>query len=425
MELNPYLIKNFGGSPASRSKSVDDTLGTVAANFNHHYLVESEAFFFNMAHTKNNDETMCKDTEQPLQTIAGKGMFGLVEAGPFTLTVDMPLTNRSAPRSVEEPVATITGSPRIGIVEPEPFLISAGGPELPAKGVEEPMRTILTRDHQGVVKTEFVSAYHGGPDGDNRNYPVDDPIPTLDTSNRYAVVESEPFIVPFYGERDGQDPRTRDINEPAPTVTTHGRMGVAEPFIVSAAHGGNTNPPRDINEPLGAVLGSPKFGVAQPCVVNMKGKSKARSVDEPTYSQTTKEHQAVFEPFVLGQQSGATARPVGEPVPTIAGRGAVSLITGNLRPYIVKFYGNGASVADIGDPLATVTSKDRFGLCIPKMGIILDIRFRMLQPHELAAAMSFPKKYEFSGNREAKVKQIGNAVPLKTAKALARAILMN
>jgi DNA (cytosine-5)-methyltransferase 1 len=47
----------------------------------------------------------------------------------------------------------------------------------------------------------------------------------------------------------------------------------------------------------------------------------------------------------------------------------------------------------------------------------------MLQPHELAAAMSFPKKYEFTGNREAKVKQIGNAVPLKTAKALCQALL--
>src|SRR6185369_2629887 len=138
-------------------------------------------------------------------------------------------TNRSGPRPVEEPVATITGSPRIGIVEGEiqPFTISAGGPELEALPVDEPLRTVLTRDHQAIIEA-FLVKFHGGENGANRNYPVDEPIGTLDTSNRFGLVEAEPFIVPFFGERDGQEPRTRDIEEPAPTVTTHGRMGVCE-----------------------------------------------------------------------------------------------------------------------------------------------------------------------------------------------------
>jgi site-specific DNA-cytosine methylase len=37
--------------------------------------------------------------------------------------------------------------------------------------------------------------------------------------------------------------------------------------------------------------------------------------------------------------------------------------------------------------------------------------------------MSFKPDYQFTGNREQKVKQIGNAVPLKTAAALCRALL--
>ena len=47
----------------------------------------------------------------------------------------------------------------------------------------------------------------------------------------------------------------------------------------------------------------------------------------------------------------------------------------------------------------------------------------MLQPHELAAAMSFPKDYVFSGNREQKVKQIGNAWSNRLSEALSLAIL--
>ena len=53
----------------------------------------------------------------------------------------------------------------------------------------------------------------------------------------------------------------------------------------------------------------------------------------------------------------------------------------------------------------------------------LDILFRMLQPHELAAAMGFDKDYQFMGTREHIVKQIGNAVPVNLSAALCGAIL--
>jgi site-specific DNA-cytosine methylase len=45
--------------------------------------------------------------------------------------------------------------------------------------------------------------------------------------------------------------------------------------------------------------------------------------------------------------------------------------------------------------------------------------------HELAAAMSFPKEYEFVGTREAVVKQIGNAWAGKLAKALCKSAVAN
>ncbi len=56
-------------------------------------------------------------------------------------------------------------------------------------------------------------------------------------------------------------------------------------------------------------------------------------------------------------------------------------------------------------------------------GCRLDIRFRMLTPRELAQAQGFPDEYEFAGSRDKQVKQIGNAVPVHTARALCEAIL--
>jgi DNA (cytosine-5)-methyltransferase 1 len=47
----------------------------------------------------------------------------------------------------------------------------------------------------------------------------------------------------------------------------------------------------------------------------------------------------------------------------------------------------------------------------------------MFQPHELAAAMGFPKGYDFAGTKREKNKQIGNAVDVTLAEALCACIL--
>lgn len=160
--------------------------------------------------------------------------------------------------------------------------------------------------------------------------------------------------------------------------------------------------------------------------------------------------------FVLGQQSGAAPRDVDQPIPTVASAGAISLIEPFIvqmdqggkvcdidspmptitsadafalaEPFIVEYYGTGQS-SSVDEPMKTITGRDRFGLVEPitleREGkkYILDVLFRMLQPHELAAAMSFPKGYKFNGTREQVVKQIGNAVPVRLAEALATAVL--
>jgi DNA (cytosine-5)-methyltransferase 1 len=79
-------------------------------------------------------------------------------------------------------------------------------------------------------------------------------------------------------------------------------------------------------------------------------------------------------------------------------------------------------------PLDTVTCKARFGLAQPIVEVngeryLVDIHFRMLQPHELSGAQGFPSDYRFTGNKTAQVKQIGNAVPRRLARAIAHAAI--
>jgi DNA (cytosine-5)-methyltransferase 1 len=79
-------------------------------------------------------------------------------------------------------------------------------------------------------------------------------------------------------------------------------------------------------------------------------------------------------------------------------------------PYLVSYYQNGTA-SGIAEAVPTVTTLDRHGLAEPGPELrVEDCYFRMLQPHEIQAAMAFPESYQVLGNSRDKVKQLGNAV---------------
>lgn len=89
------------------------------------------------------------------------------------------------------------------------------------------------------------------------------------------------------------------------------------------------------------------------------------------------------------------------------------------EPFIIKYYRTGTAVS-VDEPLDTITTKGRFALVQPRRS---DIFLRMFQPHELARAMSFRPGYVFAGTACDQIKQIGNAVPVRLATAVCKALL--
>lgn len=141
---------------------------------------------------------------------------------------------------------------------------------------------------------------------------------------------------------------------------------------------------------------------------------------QPTDGDEQADDLALCVPYLLRQQSGGRPPSVDEPVPTIATKAAI----GKVEPYLIEYYGNGRA-QPVDDPLPTVTTKDRFALCVPEcypFGI--DIRYRLLQPRELAAAMGFPDDYDFAGTKTEVKEQIGNAVPVNLAQSLVERLLV-
>lgn len=283
---------------------------------------------------------------------------------------------------------------------------------------------------------------------------LDEPLPTITSQgNRFA------FIVPTnYGERNGQSPRTHSTDSPLPTVVAGGQVhGLVEGCMVQLTHGGRE---LDVGEPLPTITTAKRgeIGVVQPFILPHR-QFEQMDVDDPDRPLRTVTAQnggcnALVQPMIVSAGGPRVdARPVSEPMNTVLTRDHMALVEpflasfngkpeedrrrhdlsnplptqhcsnrfGLVEPFITPYYGT-SGPASTKEPLPTVTTNDRFGLVEPD-AVRLDIRFRMLQPHELKAAMGFPADYKITGNRGEQVKQIGNAVEVHQARALAMASL--
>ncbi len=192
---------------------------------------------------------------------------------------------------------------------------------------------------------------------------------------------------------------------------------LAEPFLVILRGTGTS---RSINRPLPTVTTSGShFGLIEPFIAIHKGCSMSKDYNKPLSTVTTMPCHSIIEPFITRFNGGKNRNhSINEPLPVVDCSNRYGLV----KPFLFKYYGSGKNIAGIDEPLDTVTCKDRFAIIDGDL-YNLDIRFRMLLPHELAAAQGFPKNYKFVGSGKQIVRQIGNAVPCNLAKAICKAVL--
>jgi DNA (cytosine-5)-methyltransferase 1 len=164
---------------------------------------------------------------------------------------------------------------------------------------------------------------------------------------------------------------------------------------------------------------------AKPFLAVLYGTNDVRSLERPLPTVTTyASHHALIQPFITNiGQAGAKNRnrSIDEPLTTVVVKAEHCLIAPFILPNEGFFRGNQPRAID--DPLNTVTSRGAGALVEPFTKCGLDITFRMLKNHELKKAQGFPEDYVITGNITEQTKQIGNAVPVNTAKALTRAIM--
>lgn len=364
----PVIVNMKGRSTAS---DVDLPLPTQTSFAGH--IAVAEPVIIN---GRRNNKAKGVSTEQ-VPTLDSKGGVWLAE--PFVMS-----TGDGAPRSTDDPIPTIT----------------TGGAGSDDPGCARPM-----------LVEPFILNRHGTNDY-SRGHAVDEPMPTADCRGAGYLVE--PFIL---SQASGGAPRA--TNEPVPAIPCDGAHALISPYYGS----GSGETCRSAREPLPTVTSKARFGVVVP-VTNGNGGPGPRSVDDPIPTMTTAKggEFAIVMPVTHHDTSDRVRDANQDPLPTLTGanRGELAFIAAQFG----ERQGQTPRIHDIDGPAPAICATGHINLVEGTPHY--DILFRMLEPHELAAAMGFnseESRYEFAGTKTEQIKQIGNAVSVEMMEAEVRAIM--
>lgn len=130
------------------------------------------------------------------------------------------LRNHGDAQSPAEPMATITAGGNHHALLQMPFFLGYANGDSPPRPATEPLHTIHTEPGHGVVMP-FVLNMRGN-DGYARGADVGQPMPTVTTSPPFGLVM--PFITSYY--RTGSN---RPVDEPMGTISTVDRHALVQP----------------------------------------------------------------------------------------------------------------------------------------------------------------------------------------------------
>ena len=215
------LGQQSGGAPRSTSDPAPTVTGDGAISLVQPAIVEYYG------------RSNARDVDEPLSAITSMNKHGLAQP------VLVEYYGQSDGADIDEPLPTLTTKARHGLANPTLVEVNHGnGAEgLEANGyrtrsVDEPLGTLTSKRGIGLAQPVLVQT---GQTGGNGIYarPTDQPMPTLTTLNDMclAMPTVKPYIVPNFGERDGQEPRVHDVDEPVPAVTSRGAGSLVSPLV--------------------------------------------------------------------------------------------------------------------------------------------------------------------------------------------------
>lgn len=212
----------------------------------------------------------------------GLKKFVLDNAEPFIVQCNHSGANWDYCRNMNEPLPTITAKHGFGIVEPYIVQIGQTGfTEDRSKDVRDPLTTIVSKNEHCLISPTLIQYHSETTDRAVRGQKLDQPLNTVDGSNRYGLVTS--FLHKYY---DGGYQGAGDtLANPLPTITAWDHNSICAASLIQL---NNHCDGRDIKEPLPTITaGDGHFGEVRAFLIKYYGDCTGQDIKAPLDTVTS------------------------------------------------------------------------------------------------------------------------------------------
>lgn len=255
------------------------TMERIARGLKKFVLENPEPFIIQCNH---GGERKANDIKNPLPTITGKHGYGIVE--PYMIQIGQ--TGFAADRSkdVRDPLTTIVSKNEHCLIEPKlaPYM-GTNTTNHPGGSCEDPLHTITTGNQQCLISPTLIQYHSETALGEVRGQGIDDPLMTVDGSNRYGLVTS--FLHKYY---DGGYKGAGDsVEKPLPSVTAWDHNSIVTANLIQM---NNHCDGRDLRDPIPTITaGDGHFGEVRAFLIKYYGQGTGQDIKEPLDTVTSKD----------------------------------------------------------------------------------------------------------------------------------------
>ena len=232
---------------------------------------------------------------------------------------------------------------------PEPFIIQCNhGGERRQNDIKEPLPTITGKHGYGIVEPKIVP-YMGTNTTNHPGGNCKNPIHTITTGNQQCLIS--PTLIQYYSETSKDEVRSQSIEDPIMTVDGSNRYGLVTSFLHKYYDGGYTGAGDTVENPLPTVTSWDHNSLCAVNLIQMNNHCDGRDVKEPIPTITAGDgHFGEVRAFLIKYYGQGTGQDVKEPLDTVTSRDRFGLVTINGTDY---------KIVDIG--LRMLEPKELYG----------------------------------------------------------------
>lgn len=238
------------------------------------------------------------------------------------------------------------------------------------------MRELIIDSFAGGAGETVVAAFMAQHNTGNLGHDARDPLSTITSGGQYGAPQQgvvAAYMVPRYGEREGQEPRSRAIDTPAPVVVPTGNGG----------------------------------SLVAPLITRQFGARVGHGADEPSATITAGVNKsALVAPFLNAYYGSDQDTPANEPMHTATVKPRFGLTEASLSapPFLPEMESRARQVADFLRAYGCWDEREFVTLEVDGcIFVVVDIGMRMLTPRELYNAQGFPADYEIERGADCRV----------------------